>query len=365
MPTLNAVIEALEAWAVPSLAEAWDNVGLLIGSKNATVSKVLCALDINKEVVQEAIDNKVECIITHHPFIFKPINRINLDNYEGEIIQTLIKNDIAVYAMHTNFDSCEGGTSDIVSELLGIENRKVLKVTRVEEFCKFAVYVPEDSYECVREAIIAVDHEHIGNYKGCTFTTIGEGTFLPLEGSNPYIGQQNKLEKVNERKIECLIGMNNVTSLMETIRKVHPYEEIAYDVYPLKNLKKCRGLGCYGLVSKTTAKEFISHVKQVFKAPYVRVVGNMDRTIERVAVCTGSGGSFLKEAAENADIYITGDLGFHDGQEAISRGLTVIDVGHYASENITIPYIKDYLEKQNLGIQVICSDVNAEVFHTI
>ena len=365
MPTLNQIIKVLNKWAMPYLAEEWDNVGLLIGSKNSDVKKVLCALDLTEEVVREAIGQKVQCIITHHPFIFKPINYIDFESSQGSILKQLIKNDIAVFAMHTNFDSCKGGTSDIVSQLVGIQDLNILKVTHVEDFCKFVVYVPEESYESVREAIIAVDHEHIGNYKGCTFTTKGEGTFIPLEGSNPYIGKQQTLEKVNERKIECIIAMQNVASLMDTIKKVHPYEEIAYDVYPLENLKKYSGLGRYGKIKPIEIKMFIEQIKEIFKIPYVRVIGNMEKTVERVAVCTGSGSSFLKEAAENADIYITGDLGFHDGQEAIARGLTVIDVGHYASENITVPFIKQYLDAKNLGIEVICSEVDGEVFHIV
>lgn len=361
MPILKEVIQTLEKLAPPCLAEEWDNVGLMVGDENQLIHKVLCALDVNEAVVEEAIKCGAQCIITHHPFLFSPLKQINLQTPKGKLINKLIKADLAVYSMHTNYDIAPGGLNDFLCEQLGIEAPEILEVTGEKQLCKIAVYVPEEAFEKVRETVVAENKCTIGNYKGCTFSGQGEGTFMPLEGSQPYVGTEAVLEKVVERKLEFIAYEEQVTKLLQVIEAVHPYEEVAFDVYTLNNISQKVGLGRYGLLKeKLTLEDFIAHLKQVFKVPYVRVTNLQQKEIQKVAICSGSGSSYLKRASQVADVYITGDMQFHKGQEAQDLGLSVIDVGHYASENIAMRHIADYVKKHLKTLEVICSEVDGE-----
>lgn len=362
MYTVKQLVDSCHQLAPPHLAESYDNVGLLIGNATDRVDKVLCALDLNEEVIKEAIDNKAQCIITHHPFLFKSIKKIDTTTAQGKIIKELIKNDINLIAMHTNLDIVEGGINDFLANKLNIKQIKPLKITAIEPMYKVSVCVPITHEETVRQALIQWNQTTVGNYSGCTFTTKGVGTFIPQEGSNPTIGKLHHLEKVDEVKIEVVIEANKLQGLLQLLKSVHPYEEIAYDVYCLEHMNTVRGVGRWGHVDQISLQELIKNVKVTFGIPYVRVTGQTDKMIEKIAVCSGSGSSFINEAAAVADVYITGDMTFHEAQSASNEGLIVLDVGHYASENIAIPLIKDYLAKNLKNIEVICSQVDAEMF---
>lgn len=364
MSCLKEVIAALTRLAPLELAESWDNVGLMIGAKSQEVRKVLCALDVNEAVIDEAIEGGYECIVSHHPFLFAPIKKLDLEKGQGKLIAKLIKNDIAVYSMHTNYDIAQGGLNDYLSEKLGLEQIKILQKTASKKFCKVIVYVPDTHLEVVREVIINENPCTIGNYRGCTFSSKGEGTFMPLEGSNPFIGQANELEYAKEQKLEFMAYEQDVQRLIALINKVHPYEEVAFDVYELKNIEEVIGLGRVGkLPQKVSFETFIEQVKAVFKVPYVRVTEDLSKPVEKVAICSGSGAEFIKIAAQKADVYITGDLKFHEGQKAKELGLAVIDVGHYASENIAMQHIASYLSNEIKDLEVACSKVNGETLN--
>lgn len=365
MYTVNNVIDVLNSFAPPTLAESWDSIGLMVGSKKQAISKVLCALDLNGEVVEEAIAVGANLIVTHHPFIFKPIKNIDCDTPMGSIIQKLIKHDIAVFSMHTNFDVTTGGINDYLAERIGLCDIQPLQVTSSYKLQKLVVYVPQTHYEVVRAALTAHNEATIGNYKGCTFGAQGTGTFIPLEGSQPYLGQVHTLEEVKEVKLECLAEPREIPALMEVIKKVHPYEEVAYDVYNLENIEHCEGIGRVGACEPIKVSAFIETLKHLFNIPYVRLVAKEDRVISKIALCSGSGGSFIGIAAAKADLYITGDVSFHEAQEALSKGLVVVDVGHYASENIAMPVIENYLSKCFEEMEVLCSKVNGETFQTL
>lgn len=365
MLTLKDVIGQLEVLAPRSLAEKWDHVGLMVGSKNSKVEKILCALDLTDTVLHEAINEGIDCIVTHHPFLFKPLANIDLESEKGRMIAKLIKYNIAVYSMHTNYDIAEGGLNDYLAQLIGLQDVKVLSPTQKEKLCKCIVYVPESHYEVVRETIIAHNNCAIGAYKGCTYTTLGEGTFIPLEGSTPYLGAEGVLEKVQEKQISFMTYMEEVSNILEEIKKVHPYEEIAFDTYNLNHVEKVYGIGRYGnLVEPQSINVFIERLKTIFKISHVRVTDLKEKSVERVAICSGSGAEFIKDAARVADVYITGDLKFHEAQIAQELGITVIDVGHYASENIAMTHIAEYLKEKCEGCQVLVSEVNGETLFT-
>lgn len=267
MYILNDLINCLEKWAPPSLAERWDNVGLMIGSRKAPVRKVLCALDINKELVQEAMNQQIDCIISHHPFLFKGIKAIDYDTSKGELIKLLIENHISVYSMHTNFDITEGGTNDILSHLLQL--KEVLPLS------------------------------------------ILEGHLTLKENESP------------------------------------------------------KGIGRYGKCEPISLKDLSLKLKEILQTPYVRVVGDQQKTLNKIALCSGSGGEYIKDAAAVADVFITGDVKFHEAQAALERGLCLIDVGHYPSENISIAYIKEYILKFLPKLEVKCSQIDGEMFKYI
>ena len=365
MHTVKELVDALNTFAPPQLAESWDHVGLMIGSKKQIVHKVLCALDVNLEVIDEAIRENAQLIVTHHPLLFKPIGSIDYETPMGAMIQKLIKHDIAVFSMHTNFDVVSGGINDYLADKIGLTQTRPLEVTRSENLQKLAIYVPKTHYEQVRETLIKFNTYAIGDYTGCTFSSEGTGTFMPMEGSKPYLGKTNQLEVVDEVKLECMIRSESLHTLIKEIKKVHPYEEVAYDVYNLEHIKHEEGIGRVGDCEPIEVEALIQKLKSIFNIPYVRLVAKGNKMISKIAICSGSGGSFIGIAAKKADLYITGDVSFHQAQEALSKGLVVIDVGHYASENIAMKLIESYLSKSFKAIQVSCSQINGETFQTL
>ena len=365
MYTMQHIIQQLNQLAPPHLAEAWDNVGLLLGDSKSEVHRILCALDLNERVVEEAITKKVQAIVLHHPFIFKAIKKLDFGTSQGRMIQQLIKHDINVFAMHTNFDIATGGMNDYLAELFELKETCVLQETGQVKCVKVVIYVPQTHFELVRDKMIAWNPCKIGNYSGCTFMTEGEGTFCPEEGASPFIGEKHALEKVKEVKLEFMTYANQVQEMLEVLKTVHPYEEIAWDAFELSNQSEAYGLGRVGICAPIDVYAFIEKVKQIFNIPYVRVVGASPKQITRLAICSGSGASVIGSAVGRADILITGDVGFHDAQYAIDQGLIVLDVGHYASENIGMQHIKSYLESRLCDVEVMCSEVDGEVFQTL
>ncbi len=361
MPRLKEIIKVLEAFAPPYLAESWDNVGLMVGHTGSDVQKVLCALDLNQEVVDEAIHLGATCIVTHHPFLFKPIRSIDLETVQGQIIEKLIRHGISVYSMHTNYDITEGGLNDYLAEQLGLKNIQILSKTYEEKLYKGVIYVPCSDLEQVRNVVIKHMTSDMGKYGGCTFSNQGEGTFIPLEGSKPYIGKVGSIEKVNENQLSFMGTYQEVLRIIEEVKKVHPYEEVAADVYGLENMNKVYGIGRFGeLEEALSLGEFIEKIKKYFGLEYIRVTDLKERLIKRVAICSGAGSEFIKCAAKVADIYLTGDLKFHEGQMARELGLTVVDVGHYASEQIALTPIGNCIQKAFPTCEIFYSKVKGE-----
>lgn len=361
MPKLKEIIKVLEGFAPPYLAEPWDNVGLMVGDERSEVQKVLCALDLNLEVVDEAIHLGTTCIVTHHPFLFKPIRSIHLETVQGQIIEKLIKHGISVYSMHTNYDITEGGLNDYLAEQLGLKNIQVLSKTYEEKLYKGVIYVPCSHLEQVRDVVIKNTTFDMGHYGGCTFSIQGEGTFIPLEGSKPYIGETGSIEKVNESQLSFVGTYQQVSHIIKEAKKVHPYEEVAVDVYLLENMNKVYGIGRIGeLEEALSLGEFIDKIKGYFNIEYVRLTDVNEILIKRVAICSGAGSEFIKCAAKVADIYITGDLKFHEGQMARELGITVVDVGHYASEQIALMPIGNCIQKAFPTCEIYYSRVNGE-----
>ena len=363
----QVIASIMDKLAPRKFAEEWDNVGLLVGDGSKDVSKILVALDATFEVVKEAIDKKVDMIVTHHPLIFKPIKNVKADNPVGSLLIQLIKNDISLYAAHTSFDIAPNGMNDILCNVLGIYDREVLDVTYSEGYKKIAVYVPQGYEEIVKNAMCNAGAGFIGNYSNSTFQTQGIGTYKPLEGTNPFIGEIGKIEKVEEVKIETVVPQKYLEKVINAMLNVHPYEEDAYDVSPLENLKEEYGLGRIGTISETTLKELALQVKAKLKINNLRVVGDPNKKIKKVAVCGGSGASLIHKAvSRGADVLITADIGYHDAVEAQHLGLSLIDAGHFATENIAVRFIAEYIidetQKQGNEIEVLVSESQKDPF---
>lgn len=342
------IISIIDNMAPPYLASKWDNVGLLVGDEDALISSVLVTLDVNNNVIDEAIEQGINLIITHHPFIFSPIKSVNVKNFKERMIHKIISNNINIFSAHTNLDAAQYGINDFLAQKLGLSNVSVLEKTYENKMYKIAVFVPRGYEDIVCEAMTNAGGGHIGNYSRCTFNTKGTGTFMPLDGSKPFIGKIGAVEHVNEVKIETIADSNRVWGIVEAMLKVHPYEEAAYDVYPLVNNAIVFGFGRTGyLASSMSLKELCSKVKSILNIEYVNAVGMLDREIKKVAVCSGSGADFIYRAyTSGCDVYITGDIKYHDACDARDMGIALIDAGHFASENIFMGQLYDYLKEQ-------------------
>ncbi|MFB4166495.1 Nif3-like dinuclear metal center hexameric protein [Virgibacillus sp. JSM 102003] len=362
------IFQIMEKWAPTNLAYDWDNVGLQVGSFNNQVTKIMVTLDVLESVVDEAIEKDVDLIIAHHPLLFKSVKQVNVDTSQGRIIQKLIQHNISVYASHTNLDIAVGGVNDMLCELLNINRTEVLQQTYQEELVKIAVFVPKTHLNEVRDAMSENGAGHIGDYSHCTFQTEGKGTFMPQEGTNPYIGSANHLAYVDEVKVESIIPQPKLARVIEAMINAHPYEEAAYDLMPLRNTGQTNGIGRIGTLDKgLTLRDFSEQVKHALKVPSLRVTGDLTKKVRKVAVLGGSGEKFIATAKEmGADVYITGDMTFHTAQDAWQMGLSVIDPGHHV-EKVMKEGTKRYLENRldNKNIEVILSNSNTEPFQFI
>ncbi|MRH43100.1 Nif3-like dinuclear metal center hexameric protein [Aquibacillus halophilus] len=352
------IVNIFESWVPKKLAYDWDNVGIQVGSLQQSVKKVMVTLDVLENVVDEAIEQKVDLIIAHHPLLFKSLKQINLDQTSGRIIEKLIKNDITVYAAHTNLDIVSGGVNDILTDKLSISNTEVLVEDELEKLYKLIVYVPKESSEQLKDALGNAGAGHIGLYSHCMFTTDGEGSFKPLEGSKPFLGSQGVVERVDEVKVETIIAHSKLSEVLSAMQDNHPYEEVAYDLIPLANKGKPIGAGRIGsLISEITLREFCENIKSVLEIPSLRVTGDLNQKVKRIAVLGGSGKAFIEHAKrKGADVYITGDMTFHEAQDAWQMGLNVVDPGHYI-EKVMKQAVKSFLDSkcENAGIEVVIS----------
>lgn len=323
------IISLFEQFSPKALAMEGDKIGLQVGDLSRPVENVMIALDVLDEVVEEAIRLKVNLIIAHHPPIFRALQKVTMDNPTGRLMHKLIKHEISVYAAHTNLDVAKGGVNDLLSEALGLQNAEVLIPTYEDKLKKLVVYVPEEHAIAVKKAIGDAGAGAIGNYSHCAFSTDGIGEFNPREGAKPYIGSINQLEQVKEVRVESVIPSSLEKKILKAMFNAHPYEEVAYDVYDLSIKGEELGLGRIGKIEETTLGDFANHVKQVLDVDRVRVVGNLDAKVKKVAVLGGDGNKYYSHTKmKGADVYVTGDMYYHVAHDAQAVGLNIIDPGH-------------------------------------
>ncbi len=366
MVKCQVILDALEKLAPKKLAEEWDNPGLLLGSPSQEIHRLLVCLDIREETAERAAAEKFDMIVAHHPLIFRALKRIRTDLPEGRLIARLLSNNIAVFAAHTNLDITLGGVNDVLADRIGLLNPGPLSVRSAEPLEKLAVYVPREQAEEVRKAICQAGAGYIGQYSDCTFRVDGEGTFLPGAGTHPYIGQEGRLERVNETRVETIFPASIERHVIQALLKAHPYEEPAYDLYPLNNQGRQNSLGRVGeLPNPMSFEAFCEQVKHGLRCNRLRFVHANDRPIKKVGLCSGSGAEFIDRAKIlGCDAYVTGDVRYHDAQRAKALGLNVIDAGHFATEQPVVPVLADYLRDslKRWSIEIIADDQSADFF---
>ena len=354
MKAIN-IIKSLEDLAPQYLIDKWDNTGFQIGDPHREVKKILIALDLDRRVLERALEINAQMIITHHPIIFSPLKSLNKFNYKEGLIYDIIKEDIVVYNAHTNLDMADGGINDALAQILGLKNTRPLKNIYEENLYKLVVFVPNSHRDIILKVLGDEGAGFIGNYSHCTYNLEGFGTFMPLEGTNPFIGNINELEKVKESRIETIVEEKDLKRVVNAMIKAHPYEEVAYDIYKLENQGKTFGYGRIGEINEIHLNKYLKTIKEKLDTEYLIVYGNDDKIVKNVAICGGSGSDFIKDAYLNkADIYITGDIKYHHAQYGDELGLTIVDAGHFHTEKVVLPIIKEYLERNidNIEIQI-------------
>lgn len=363
----QTVIQYMEQLAPKHVAEPDDRIGLQLGTLQKDIRTVLVALDVNDEVVDEAIELGADLIIAHHAIIYRPLKQLQTDTPMGKVYEKLIKHDIAVYVSHTNLDVTEGGMNDWMAEALGIENTSPIHDMHNEQLSKLVVFVPKSHHQEVLDAVLGAGAGWIGNYSHCSFNIEGFGTYVPREGSSPFQGKEGQMERANEVRIETIVPHTIRNKVVAAMLKAHPYEEVAYDLYSMDLKGRSLGLGRVGkLKEPLTLAELVEVVKEKLDVPHVRVVGELDRTIRKAAVIGGSGGRYMMKALfRGADVLVTGDVDYHTAQDALAAGLTIIDPGHNAEKIMKVKvaeWMEQKLQEHKYDTRVVASRINTEPF---
>lgn len=363
------IIKNIENWAPKEIAWQKDNVGLQIGDTDKRIKNILLCLDFNENVIDEALNKNCNLIISHHPFFFSPIKKIDISNdRNSRLIQKLIKNDIILYSAHTNLDYAKDGVSFQLAKKLDLQNIDFLVNLQSNQF-KISVFVPEEFCEKVAQAIFNAGGGVIGEYTGCSFRTMGNGSFKGSINTHPFKGKNDKYEFVDEVKLEVVIERWNLNSVLSEIKKVHPYEEFAYDVVQLDNLNINYGIGAVGYLPKNyNLNDFLDLVSHKLKVKNFRYTNGKKSLIKKVAVCGGSGSEYLHNAvSNNCDAFITADIRYHTFQDAMEQ-ILLIDAGHYETEIFSLNEIKRRIilqlgQNKNIKVNLFNGSTNPVIFY--
>jgi dinuclear metal center YbgI/SA1388 family protein len=357
MTKIQDIITKLESIVPPSLQENWDNSGLLVGNPKTKVTSVLLSIDVTEDVIEEAVQKNANLIIAHHPIIFKGLNSITGKNYVERTVINAIKNDIAIYVLHTNLDVLPEGVSYKLAKELDLNQIKTLSPSGAL-LKKLIVFVPTDYANTVREAIFKAGAGHIGKYDQCSFNCEGSGTFRALDGTNPFVGKQGEVHLEKEVRIESIFPEHLQNNIIQELKKAHPYEEVAYDIYTIDQKNKDIGLGKYGNLPKPmNEKEFFKYIKNQLNIENFRHSPLTKKEIKTVAVCGGSGSFLIKKAKQKADVYITADVKYHEFFDA-EKECVIIDIGHYESERYSKDIFYELITKNFSNFAVHFSDIN-------
>lgn len=344
------IIGMVERLAPPRLAEEWDNCGLQIGDPDRPARRVWVALDPSPGVIDAARENGVDLLVTHHPLFFKPLKSIDFGSQAGSIIRKAATGNLAIYSAHTSYDSAEGGVSDILAERIGLKNVTLFGKPD-DSLCKLVFYVPAESERKFLNALFETEAGKIGEYTRCSFRNPGTGTFMAAASSKPFIGRPGEASETGEIRIETVVRQSRVSETVAHAGKHHPYETMAYDVYPLADSGNghfgMEGLGRIGDLEKpATLSDFVVKLKEKLNVSRISHAGNPDLVVAKAAVCSGSGSSLMKRfLASPAQVYISGDLRYHDARDAEEAGRGLVDIGHFASEFPAVEALGERLKR--------------------
>ncbi len=358
MIKLKEITDHIESIAPLAYQENYDNAGLICGDEDMQITGAIICLDSTEAVIDEAITMNCNLIIAHHPIVFSGLKKFNGKNYVERVVIKAIKNNIAIYAAHTNLDSVLGGVNSKIAEKLGLKNCKILSPQK-NGLKKLITFCPEDKAENLRQALFEAGAGAIGNYSECSFNSLGTGTFNGDESTNPYVGEKGKQHHEKEVKIETIFPNNIEKRLLKALFNNHPYEEVAYDIIPLDNSNQTVGSGMIGeLEDECDEMTFLKVVKDKMNTKSVRYTSLLGKKIKKVAICGGSGSFLLKDAIRNnADIFITSDFKYHQFFDAENR-IIIADIGHFESEQYTSELFYEILKKKFNTFALHLSKIN-------
>ena len=332
---LKNIISELEKFAPISLQETYDNCGLLTGNKEQQITGAILCLDCTEDVIEEAINRNCNLVIAHHPIVFVGLKKLNGSNYVERTIIKAIQNNIAIYACHTNLDNVKLGVNNKIAQKIGLINAQVL-APKKSIIKKIVTFVPTLNLENVRTALFNAGAGNIGNYTNCSYVLEGTGSFKANENANPFVGENGKLHFEKETRLEVIFESFNEQKIITALKENHPYEEVAYDLYNLENFNNEVGSGLIGeLPIPVTENDFLNHLKIVFNLKSVKHTKFLEKKIQKVSLCGGSGSFLLKNAINlKSDIYISSDFKYHEFFDA-ENSILIADIGHYESEQFT------------------------------
>jgi dinuclear metal center YbgI/SA1388 family protein len=354
---LKAITQYIETLAPLVYQESYDNAGLIVGNPDDEITGILIALDVTEEVIDEACRQNLNLIVAHHPVIFSGLKKLNGRNYVERSVIKAIRNNISLYAAHTNLDSVHGGVNSKICEKLGLTNCRILAPLQ-NQLKKLVTFVPQAQAEKVRLAIFEAGAGTIGNYDQCSFNANGTGTFRGNDQSNPFVGKKNELHFEGETRIETIFPKHLQGKIIQALLKAHPYEEVAYDIYPLDNDWPVVGSGMIGtLPQEMDEPGFLRLVKETFGCTVLKHTQLLGKPVKTVAVCGGAGSFLLKEAiGQQADVFISGDFKYHQFFDAENK-LVIADIGHYESEQFTKEVFYELLTKKFPKFAIHLSEV--------
>ena len=356
---IKEIIDYLEQLAPLDLQESYDNAGLIVGDANREITKVLISLDCTEAIVKEAIDKGCNLIISHHPIVFKGLKKFNGKNYVERTVIKAIEHKVALYAIHTNLDNVTGGVNTKIADKLGLENQAILE-SKTDVLRKMVVFVPRSYVEDVRQALFDAGAGKIGkHYDQCSFNTAGYGSFRPLKGADPTIGEIDVQERVEETRIEVIYLKSNERKLLLALYEAHPYDEVAYDLFDIQNTATEIGAGMIGNLADPMAElEFLAYLKDKLRLNVIRHTALLDKKVSRVAVCGGSGGFLLGAAKRSgADFFVTADYKYHEFFDAEGE-IVIADTGHFESEQFTQELLYDIITKKFPNFATLTTEID-------
>ena len=351
--TIKVLTQILEKIAPPQYQEVYDNAGLIVGNPATEITGVLVCLDSTEAVILEAIERGCNVVVAHHPIVFKGLKKLNGKNYVERTVLLAIKNDIAIYAIHTNLDNMlHNGVNTKIAEKLGLTNLKILAPKR-QILTKLTTFVPIADSQKVLDALYAAGAGNIGHYENCSFKTEGIGSFKPVGAANPHIGTLDKVEEVAEHRLEVIFPSHLERVILNALRAAHPYEAIAFYVQSLENAHQEVGAGIVGeLLEPMTEMGFLEFLKTTMQAGVVRFTAPLSKNVKRVAICGGAGSFLLPQAiGSGADVFVTADFKYHEFFDADGR-ILIADIGHFESEQYTIELLIDVLRKEKPDLEI-------------